>query len=87
MNNFYPNSDPGPELKLATREMIHDLNNMLVVIAGYSELIKTTHTDPETLDCIERIMQACTRSEQLIRAWRKQINELIPAPEEQDKSL
>ena len=63
--------------------MVHDLNNMLLIIDGYSLLVKEAHIDHvETLENIRQIEQAASQSLQILLDWRKKADQLFPDPKE-----
>ena len=80
MNNSPQQYDPGTQLKLLSREMVHKLNNMLFVVNGYSQFIKESHLDEETLANIKQIEYAAKQSQQIMVEWRKKADQLIPDP-------
>ncbi|QHI69650.1 hypothetical protein [Tichowtungia aerotolerans] len=73
-------NDPGVELKLISRQMVHSLNNMLFVISSYSQFIKETHSDEETQTNIKRIEVAADQCQTIMKDWRAQADKLIPDP-------
>jgi len=76
-----PNThDPSTQLKLLSREMVHKLNNMIFVISSYSQFIRETHMDDETLSNLQRIEVAVKQSQEVMDEWRKKADELIPDP-------
>ena len=79
-NNQQPEYDPGTQLKLQTREAVHKLNNMLFVINGYSQFIRETHLDEETLANVKHIEIASKQIQQILVDWRAKADELIPDP-------
>jgi len=76
-----PNThDQGAQLKLLSREMVHKLNNMIFVISSYSQFIRETHIDDETISNLQRIEIAVQQSQEVMEEWRKKADELIPDP-------
>ena len=75
-----PSDDKGVQLKLISRKMVHSLNNMLFVISSYSQFIKETHSDEETLDNIQRIKKAADDCQRLMTEWRAEADKLVPDP-------
>ena len=80
MIDYPPSDDPGVQLKLISRKMVHSLNNMLFVISSYSEFIKETHIDEETLQNIQRIQKAADDCQRIMSEWRAEADKLIPDP-------
>lgn len=78
-----PTPDYGPDvqLKLLSRKMVHSLNNMLFVISGYTQFIKESHMDEETLTNLQQIEKAVTQCQQVTQQWRTEADELVPDPE------
>lgn len=74
--------DPGIQLKLISRKMVHSLNNMLFIMSSYAQFIKETHSDQETLENIQRIETAADECQRITTAWRKEADKLIPDPPE-----
>lgn len=72
--------DQGTELKLISRKMVHSLNNMLFVIDSYSQFIKETHTDEETVMNLKRIETSCEQCQKIMKEWRTEADRLIPDP-------
>ncbi len=72
--------DSATHLKLLSREMVHKLNNMLFIIDGYSQFIKETHLDEETLASIRHIEVAAKKSQQIMADWRIEADRLVPDP-------
>ncbi len=81
MLNQPQSDDPGVQLKLISRKMVHGLNNMLFAISSYSEFIQETHTDEETAENLQQIQQAANQCQQIMIDWRKEADHLIPDPE------
>lgn len=75
------NNDRAAQLKLLSREMVHKLNNMLFVINGYTQFIKDTHMDEETLSNIKRIELAAKESENIMKNWRTEADRISPDPD------
>jgi light-regulated signal transduction histidine kinase (bacteriophytochrome) len=72
--------DTATQLKLLSREMVHKLNNMLFIIDGYSQFIKETLPDEESLDNIRHIEIAAKKSQQIMADWRIEADKLVPDP-------
>ena len=72
--------DPGIQLKLLSRKMVHRLNNLLFVIDSYSQFIKDTHLDEETLLNLKRIEVATQQSLKTMQDWRTEADKIIPDP-------
>jgi hypothetical protein len=80
MDESTKSCDPGTELKLISRKMVHSLNNMLFVIDSYSQFVRETHTDEETLMNLKRIEVACEQCQKTMKDWRVQADRLVPDP-------
>lgn len=81
MTDPTPDYGPDVQLKLLSRKMVHSLNNMLFVITGYTQFIRETHIDEETLVNIQRIEMAATQCQQITQQWRTEADKLVPDPE------
>lgn len=75
-----PSDNNGVQLKLISRKMVHSLNNMLFVISSYSQFIKETHSDEETLDNLQRIQKAADDCQRIMTEWRAEADKLVPDP-------
>jgi predicted subunit of tRNA(5-methylaminomethyl-2-thiouridylate) methyltransferase len=80
MNDPETAHDPGIQLKLISRKMVHRLNNMLFVIDSYSEFIKEAHTDAETRENLTQIQNAAEQCFEEMENWRAQADLLVPDP-------
>ncbi len=80
MNDSHQQQDSGMQLKLLSREMVHKLNNMLFVISGYTQFVKETHMDEETLANVKQIEIAAEQSQQIMINWREKADEIVPDP-------
>ena len=80
-------NDPGVELKLISRKMVHSLNNMLFVIDSYSQFIKEKQTDTETQENLRQIETAAEKCQQIMRDWRTRADRLVPDPDKPSDTL
>lgn len=80
MTDNSQHDDRGARLKKRSREMVHSLNNTLFIVGGYMELIRMNQQDPELLDNVSRIEHALERSQQILRDWRTDADQIVPDP-------
>jgi len=78
------NNDPGIELKILSRTMVHSLNNMLFLMGAYTDLIKQDQTDTELLGNVKQIEAALEQSQRIMRDWRAEADKIVPDPKEDD---
>ncbi len=70
------------QLKLLSRKMVHNLNNMLFIIDAYTDMIKKDQADPELLANIRQIEAALEQTQGIMRDWRTEADKIVPDPKE-----